>query len=172
MKKRIFLAALMLVLVMGMGTALAGTAIGTIDTGETIYEEGDWWYYYSPDGTSVTLFQYNNDSETTIVFPEELDGKPVTAALPQAVSSGFTSVTVPASFHTVPEHMFQNKTALQTVVLSDGITGIGQYAFFGCSARTAAIRSSEAPDPAYTLSGRIPSVSAIRFRKESCVYSG
>ena len=133
MKKRIFLAALMLVLVMGMGTALAGTAIGTIETGETLYEEGDW-YYYSPDGTSVTLFQYNNDSETTIVFPEELDGKAVTAALPQAVSSGFTSVTVPASFHTVPEHMFQNKTALQTVVLSDGITGIGQYAFFGCGA--------------------------------------
>jgi len=68
-------------------------------------------YIYSVSDSAATITGYTG-TDTKIIFPDELDGYPVTS---------------------VGEQAFQGKTTLEGVYLSDHIVSIGNKAFEGCS---------------------------------------
>ncbi|MCD8208156.1 MAG: leucine-rich repeat protein [Bacteroidales bacterium] len=72
-------------------------------------------------------FAYTTSLET-IVLPENTVMVEYTFGY-----SGLKSITVPAGTTTVPERVFYGSKSLETVVLAEGITGIGRQAFGNCT---------------------------------------
>ncbi|MBU7006037.1 leucine-rich repeat protein [Phosphitispora fastidiosa] len=93
--------------------------------------DGDWLYSLYDDGTTAAITGYiGTDTELTI--PSELAGKPVIRIASNAFidNVSITSVTIPDSVLRIESGAFQN-SALAEVDLGQGVTYIGQHAFYG-----------------------------------------
>ena len=76
-------------------------------------EEAEPRFTYTTDGSHATITGYTGDAES-IVIPSYIDGYKVTCIADSAF----------------------NSKALKRVIISDGVTSIGWFAFYGCDALT------------------------------------
>ena len=85
---------------------------------------GDYEYFVNEDG-SATVTGYRGD-ESDVVIPSELDGHPVTAI-------GF-DCDVPNTYYlsNIRYGVFTGNSDVTDVVIPDGVTGIGDCAFYAC----------------------------------------
>ena len=70
-----------------------------------------------------------------IKLPATYDGKSVVELKDNAFDGigGITSVTIPGTYKKIGAYAFCDSTALETVVVEDGVEEIGMYAFSDCS---------------------------------------
>ena len=117
-------------------------------------DSSDWTYELLDDG-SAEITGYKG-KETNLIFPETLDGHPVTSigdyafyecgnltnvTLPSSLTSignaafcnceNLTSVTLPKSLVTIGSSAFSG-TALSSVEIPEGVTTIGEWVFYYC----------------------------------------
>ena len=100
--------------------------------------------------TADGLFSYKSDTEnngymivkylgkeTTVVIPNLINGKPVTAIGDWAFwSTAVTEIVFPESLRSVGEGAFYECKQLQSIKLPDGLTDLAPYAFGDCDALT------------------------------------
>ena len=87
----------------------------------------------SAAGNEVSITAYIG-SDPVVVIPSEIDGKPVTAIGTGAfMGSTVQSVTIPSSVKTIGTNAFKDCTMLNTLIISEGVTEIRDYAFMGCT---------------------------------------
>ena len=93
--------------------------------------EGDWTYTLYDEGTTAAITGYNG-TDTEIVIPAMMAGKPVTRIGSNTFKDNteITSVTIPDSVLRIESGAFQN-SMVNTIDLGDGLTYIGQNAFNG-----------------------------------------
>ncbi len=104
----------------------------------TIRRSGD--FCYTEDGlgnaTIVGFIDWDDpgDSAQTLVVPDSLDGRPVTALRTSAFEACVKdTVILPAGITAIPNFAFEDAT-VRRIVLPEGITEIGNYAFYGVDA--------------------------------------
>ena len=127
---------------------------------QTANAENGFEYAVNEDGESVTLTKYSG-SDTEVIIPSELGGKPVTAIgedaffknktitgvkIPEGVTSignsafsycnSLTEVTIPKSVTSIGDNAFSGCDSLTKATIPEGVTSIGDYAFSGCSSLT------------------------------------
>lgn len=111
--KKIMAGALAAAIVMGAGTTTAFTGADMVITANAAIE-GNGTYesltYYAYDG-KIEICDFD-DSVTSLVIPAEIEGLPVTA---------------------IRDSAFEGSTALESVVISEGISEIGAEAFEMCT---------------------------------------
>jgi hypothetical protein len=118
-------------------------------------------FEYTDDGTSVTITAYPITGTGSVVVPDQIDGKPVTAigyraffncagvvsvTLPASVTvlgaeafyqcTGLTSMTVPSGVTAIPDNAFSGCISMATVNLPASVTAIGASSFYNCVALT------------------------------------
>lgn len=100
--------------------------------------------------TADGLFSYKSDTEnngymivkylgkeTTVVIPNLINGKPVTAIGDWAFwSTAVTEIVFPESLRSVGKGAFYECKQLQSIKLPDGLTDLAPYAFGSCDALT------------------------------------
>ncbi|GEM_PF-1383262 len=93
--------------------------------------EGDWTYTLYDGDTTAAITGYTG-TDTELVIPSTIAGKPVTRIGSNAFidNTTITSVTIPDSVLRIESSAFQNSMVL-TIDLGDGLTYIGQNAFNG-----------------------------------------
>ena len=128
------LAAAMLV---GTGAAAEiGTWIGTnisVSAATTKETSSDSFEYKVNDNGNITITKFKG-SETKVVIPSKIDGKPVTC-IDSWSFSGFTSltsVTIPDSVTKIGDWVFEYCTSLKTITIPDSVTQISYMAFREC----------------------------------------
>ncbi|MCD8049015.1 MAG: leucine-rich repeat protein [Clostridia bacterium] len=90
--------------------------------------EGNWEFQLLDSEVTITGY---NGSDTDIVVPDTLAGTPVTAVKSINLDKiDAVSITFPSSVRSIGR--IYNGKALETIVLSDGLEEIGEYAFNGC----------------------------------------
>ena len=123
-----------------------------------ILVEGDFQYEVGSNG-EVTITKYTG-SETSIVVPEEIDGKKVTSIasrafykcsisnikLPEGLinigelafydCSSLTEITIPEGVTSIEKGAFKYCEKLAEITLPEGLTSIGEMAFSECSSLT------------------------------------
>ena len=117
-----------------LSAALIAGVIATsvpITTGN-VYANGDYYeyceeyvignailYYMINDDTTITIYDYHGDDDTVII-PEEIDGKKVTAIGEYAFSdfsanNVATNVTIPKSVTTIKEGAFKTCSSITNI---------------------------------------------------------
>lgn len=136
-----------------VGSGTSGTAISA-SAEEEILQYQNFAYRERGDGIEIYSFESDEylgenymEDDTKLVFPEEIDGKPVTS-IGSGVSifniilrekdlfvrdkssySKVTSVVIPGSVTNIADHAFYGYDKLESVTLSKGIKRIGEAAF-------------------------------------------
>lgn len=104
----------------------------------------DLAYTTNSDGTlTITGFAsgFTPPADYTLVIPDEIDGKAVTAIKASAFKgkTNFTSLTIGSNVKTIGDQVFMNCTKLTgSVVIPNSVTSLGTSIFEGCSNLTAA----------------------------------
>ena len=104
----------------------------------------DLAYTTNSDGTlTITGFAsgFTPPADYTLVIPDEIDGKAVTAIKASAFKgkTNFTSLTIGSNVKTIGDQAFMNCTKLTgSVVIHNSVTSLGTSIFEGCSNLTAA----------------------------------
>ena len=144
-------------------SAVTAFAADTASSTEQEISVGDYKYEYTintEDGTAtITKFLGPVDSEGNVDFtnhgpydiniPSELNHHPVTGLGEHSFAferydgyegnplcSNIHSVTIPQGVTSIGDHAFYYCSALTKVTIPQGITSIGDFAFYGCSALT------------------------------------
>lgn len=123
----------------------------TVQSDLTLYAQWMPWsaaedFQYTVTGFgSVTIERYLGNDET-VVIPERIEGRPVTAVAPKAFAEkDLRHVVLPNTMKQVAPDAFLN-TTLETVTLFDNIETISDDSFPGCgSLRTLYINAYEPP---------------------------
>ncbi len=104
---------------------------------QTANAENGFEYAVNEDGESVTLTKYSG-SDTEVIIPSELGGKPVTAIGNEAFQekTTITSVTIPEGVTSIEDYAFEDCTSLTEVKIPKGVKSIGEWTFSGCSSLT------------------------------------
>jgi hypothetical protein len=90
-----------------------------------------WRVLYDGFAFSNGTIEYYSGSETALVIPSLIDGRPVTSIGKKAFyNKGLTSVTIPDSVTTIGDSAFYGNK-LTSVVIPDSVTTIGDSAFYG-----------------------------------------
>ena len=100
---------------------------------EETLTEGDFKYEVGSND-EVTITDYTG-SETSIVVPEEIDGKKVTSIGYMAFDgcSSLTSITLPEGLTKIDAFAFRSCSSLTEITLPEELTSIGSDAFSNCS---------------------------------------
>lgn len=87
---------------------------------------------YEVNGESVTITGYTGN-EASVVIPNEIEGKPVTAIGERAFSKNntLTSVAIPDSVTGIGDYAFF-ESGLKNINIPAGVTTIGRSAFTNC----------------------------------------
>ena len=87
---------------------------------------------YEVNGESVTITGYTGN-EASVVIPNEIEGKPVTAIGEKAFSQNntLTSVAIPDSVTGIGDYAFY-ESGLENINIPAGVTTIGRSAFTNC----------------------------------------
>ena len=104
---------------------------------QTANAENGFEYAVNEDGESVTLTKYSG-SDTEVIIPSELGGKPVTAIGEKAFyqNKTITSVKIPEGVTSIGDSAFEGCSSLTEVTIPKSVTSIGDFAFYGCSSLT------------------------------------
>ena len=96
-------------------------------------------FTYTLTGDNATNVKYTG-SATTIIIPDKLDGHSVTSigsfAIPEAIRSTVTSITIPSNVTSIVGQAFQNCTALTSIAIPSGVTSIELKVFMNCTSLT------------------------------------
>ena len=97
---------------------------------QTANAENGFEYAVNEDGESVTLTKYSG-SDTEVIIPSELGGKPVTAIGEDAFfkNKTITSVKIPEGVESIGKQAFFVCSSLKEVRIPEGVTSIGNSAF-------------------------------------------
>ena len=103
----------------------------------------DLAYTTNSDGTlTITGFAsgFTPPADYTLVVPDEIDGKEVTAIKASAFSgkTNFTSLTIGRNVKSIGNKAFESCTALIGVVIPNTVTFIGEDVFYNCTGMTEA----------------------------------
>lgn len=103
---------------------------------------------YTEKYTGLTITGCAEDIET-LVIPEQIDGKPVTAIESRAFvnHTKLKSVELPDCLHDLGDRAFTGCTALESVDLPESLTGIKHNTFNGCTS----LESIVIPDSVRTI---------------------
>jgi len=103
---------------------------------------GDWAFSYCSALTSVTIPDsvtaigdwafYSSTSLTSVMIGNGL------TSVGAAVFGGCNNLTS-AHLHSVPAYLFDGRTSLQQVTISDNVASIGDRAFYDCTALTSVV---------------------------------
>ena len=93
--------------------------------------------YTITDNDEIEIISYDG-TDATLVIPDEIDGKKVTAIGYEAFKgcSGLTSITIPASVTSIGGWAFEGCSGLTSITIPDSVTSIEYSAFRGCSGLT------------------------------------
>jgi len=117
---------------------------------------------YTATETAVTITGYTG-TETEVILPAEIEGKPVTAIGDRAFAgSAITAIVFPAALESIGASAFDGCTALVEVTLPDGLLSIGDYAFRGCKALQYGILH---------IPGTVQTIGALIADKDSIILS-
>lgn len=121
------LAAVMLLCSVSLPDGFCGITVGI---GAYALEYND--YEYTDNGAGITISQYNG-TDTQVVIPSEISGKPVTVIGEWAFyDTQITSVVIPENVTLVDARAFYNCTKLTSVVFPSTLVEIGNEAFGWC----------------------------------------
>ena len=128
-------------LLLGIATFVTMVVLCFVSAGAETY--GVFEYSVLDDGTvSITRYEYYNNNATTVNIPSEIDGKKVTSIGDNAFnyssqmtggSSPLTTVVIPDGVTTIGEYAFSNCNVLKSVTIPESVTSIGERAFSNCS---------------------------------------
>lgn len=114
--------------------------------------EGDYEYSVNENGDTVTITKYVG-TDTEVVIPSTLGGKPVTVIGTQAFykCTSLKSVTIPDSVTEIGGGglAFAYCTSLTSVTIPNGVTEIGSQAFYNCTS----LKSIAIPDSVTVIRG-------------------
>ena len=93
--------------------------------------------YTITDNDEIEIISYDG-TDATLVIPDEIDGKKVTAIGYEAFKgcSGLTSITIPASVTSIGGWAFEGCSGLTSITIPDSVTTIEGYVFYGCRGLT------------------------------------
>ena len=116
------------------GSVTASSDTSTLGSFGLIYE-------INPDGNTATLVGFKNDVSFSgeIVISPSYYGKPVTGISAEAMDQlrNYSGVLVLSSnMNQIPERQFALKPNLKSVVITPGVSSIGDDAFIGCIGMT------------------------------------
>ena len=127
-------------------TTLGGNPYAGIDVSKIKLAEKNEAFILETDENGVTTLY---DSEKTVIYAVygltgeyeiPVDDKSTVTYAPGALAgNAITSVIVPAELGVIPDYMFMNCTSLASVTIEEGITQIGQYAFYNTALTTVTI---------------------------------
>ena len=102
---------------------------------QTANAENGFEYAVNEDGESVTLTKYSG-SDTEVIIPSELGGKPVTeiGIFAFALCDSLTEVTIPEGVTSIGNAAFSGCSSLTEVTIPKSVTSIGDSAFYNCDA--------------------------------------
>ena len=111
---------------------------------------------YRDLGNSITIIGYNGQS-STVVIPNTINGKPVTAIgenrvtgyPPFSNNTTLVSITIPDSVTTIGNRAFFGCSNLTNVTLSNNLVSIDEYAFYNCKS----LRSITIPNSVTSIGG-------------------
>ena len=115
--------------------------------GGSANEQQMWKYNEKEDGT-LTLVAYSGEELlTTLIVPEEIDGKQVTSIgiCAFAHMESLTEVKLSNQIKNIGDGAFFGCGNLQNIVIPEGVTSIGESAFEGCSSLKKVIFEGSAP---------------------------
>ena len=133
----------------------AGIAAQSSETDIAYETQGGVLYFDKVTGT-ITDFDYNLNEPITLEIPREIDGTPVTAIGPYALSIGYedlVGIIIPDSVTYIGDYAFQENMSLTSVTIPDSVTSMGEWVFDGCYSLTSV-----------TLSNNITSIEEATFQ--------
>lgn len=89
-------------------------------------------FQYSKSSRGITITKYLG-TDTDVVIPDEIDGKPVYAIDGAFKNQKITSVVIPDSVTHIYGSSFQDCTALTDVAFGKNVQYIGGHAFYECT---------------------------------------
>ena len=127
-------------------TTIGGNPYAGIDVSKLNLAEKNEAFVLETDENGVTTLY---DSTKTVIYAVygltgeyeiPVDDKSTVTYAPGALAgNAITSVIVPAELGVIPDYMFMNCTSLTSVTIEEGITAIGQYAFYNTALTTVTI---------------------------------
>ncbi len=95
---------------------------------------GDFRYKVLKDGT-IEISHFTDYSATELVFPSEIDGKPVTSIGEHICMRRrlIKKIFIPDSVRNIGKSAFSQCSSLTDITISDGVVNIGSAAFMSCT---------------------------------------